>query len=247
MKNPSHHALRSIAFPRRPFTVAVMLDAFIFLFLIPTVSRADGILFTNLGPTHSYNTAVGNPVGNAFDGNNYAEGTTFTPSVSEPFSSLIIALSCASVCTDNFDVSLTRSTSGSPGAILENFVVSAASLGALGANNAPLGLNVAHGPMLTAGTQYWIAVSSDLNDSIAWNLNSAGDMSAEAISLDGGLTWFSPSGLTPGAFEVHGVHGVVGVPEPASLTFLLTSMIAVIGVLTWHRRKTNLIQRQNFT
>jgi hypothetical protein len=228
MKNPNHHALRPTSPLSRSFTVVVMVSAIIILFVRPAISRADG--FTNFGPGSSYNTTVGNPVGNAFDGNNYAEGDTFTPLVSESFSSLRIALSCASVCTDNFDVSLTRSTSGAPGAVLENFVVSAASLGVLGANNVPLVLNAVNGPMLAAGTQYWITVSSDLNNSIAWNLNSSGDMSAEAISLNGGLSWLSPSGLTPGAFEVQGV-GVVGVPEPACITLLLTGIIAVIGVL----------------
>ena len=241
MKNQNHYALRSISFLRCTSTVVVTLITFIISFVRPTVSRADDIIFTNFGPAYSYNTAVGNPVGNVFDGNNYAEGVTFTPSVSESFRSLIIALSCASVCKDNFDVSLAGSANGAPGAVLENFIVGDTSLGALGANNAPLVLNAVHGPMLIGGMSYWITVSSDLNDSIAWNLNSTGDTSAEAISLDGGLTWFSPSGLTPGAFEVHGVHGVVGVPEPASLTLLLTPMIAVIGVLTWHRRKTKLI------
>lgn len=240
MKNENHDSLRSIAFVTRPFAVKVMLGVLTLLFMVPTVSRADNILFTNFGVAHSYNTGVGNTVGNAFDGNNYAEGDTFTPSFSESFTSLTIALSCLSVCPDNFDVSLTGSAGGAPGAVLTNFIVNPASLGAFGANNAPLALNAVLSPMLTAGTQYWITVDSDLNDSIAWNLNSTGDVAAHAISLDGGLTWFSPSGQTPGAFEV---HGVTAVPEPASLPLVVTSMIAVIGVLTWRRRKVNSAHR----
>jgi hypothetical protein len=236
MKNESHNSLGSIAFLTRSFAVTVMLGVWTLLFMVPTVSRADGILFTNFGAADSYNTAVGNTVGNAFDGKNYAEGDTFTPSLSESLSSLTIALSCLSGCPDNFDVSLTGSAGGAPGVVLKNFIVNAASLGVFGANNAPLVLNAVSGPMLTAGTQYWITVSSDLNDSIAWNLNSTGDVAANAISSGGGLTWFSPSGQTPGAFQVDGVATVV--PEPASLLLVATSMVAM-GALTWGRRKAS--------
>jgi len=242
MKNANHNLL---GFLTRPFAVTVML-ALTILFTVPTISRADDIVFTNFGAGKSYNTAVGNTVGNAFDGNNYAQGDTFTPLLSESFTSLTIALSCLSACPDKFDVSLAASAVGAPGAVLTNFIVNGASLGAFGANNAPLDLNAnaVLRPMLTAGTQYWITVSSDLNDSVAWNLNSADDVAAHAISLNGGSTWFSPSGLTPGAFEVQGVNAVKAVPEPSSLTLVLYSMMAVIGALTWRRRKANAIHKE---
>jgi hypothetical protein len=219
-----------------------MLSVLTLLFMFSCVSRADDILFNNFGPAQSYNTGIGNPVGNAFDGNNYAAGDTFTPLLTESFSSLTIALSCFSVCPDNFDVSLTRSAGGAPGAVLTSFLVPGASLSAFGANHTPLVLNATVNPMLIAGTQYWITVSSDLNDSIAWNLNSSGDLAPHALSLDGGLTWFSPSGQTPGAFEVQGREGVKTIPEPDSLTLVLTSMMAVIGPVTWRRRKENAIR-----
>jgi hypothetical protein len=236
MKNANCY---SLGFLTHPFALTVML-ALAILFTVPTVSRADGILFTNFGAGNSYNTAVGNIVGNAFDGNSHAQGDSFTPSLSEFFTSLTIALSCFSVCPDNFDVSLTQSIGGAPGAVLKSFIVNAASLGVFGTNNPPLVLNAVQGPMLTAGSQYWITVDSDLNDSIAWNLNSTGDVSATAISLDGGLTWFSPSGQTPGAFEVDGV-GVTVVPEPTSLLLVAPAMIALFGA-GWGRRKATRIQ-----
>jgi hypothetical protein len=236
MKNADYY---SLSFLTHPFALTVMLTLTI-LFTVPTVSRADGILFTNFGAGNSYNTAVGNTVGNAFDGNNHAQGDSFTPSLSESFTSLTIALSCFSVCPDNFDVSLTQSVGGVPGAVLKNFIVNAASLGVFGTNNPPLILNAVQGPMLIAGSQYWITVDSDLNDSIAWNLNSTGDVSATAISLDGGLTWFSPSGQTPGAFEVDGV-GVTVVPEPTSLLLVAPAMIALFSA-GWGRRKATRIQ-----
>lgn len=238
MKSQSHNSLGSIAFLTLPFAVTVMT----FLLMLPRVSRADDILFTNFGPAHTYNTGVGNAVGNAFDGNNYAVGDTFTPLLSASFSSLTIALSCLSVCPDNFDVSLTGNAAGVPDAVLTNFIVHGTSLGAFGANNTPLVLNAAVGPELTAGKQYWITVSTDLKDSIVWNLNSIGDLAPHAISLNGGLTWSSSSGLTPGAFEVQGGVPIKAVYEPGSLTLLLTSMMAVIGAWTCCRRKEHAIR-----
>jgi hypothetical protein len=72
-------------------------------------------------------------------------------------------------------------------------------------------------------TQYWVTVSSGISDSIAWNLTSTGDLSDEAISSDGGATWFSPSGLTPGAVQVNGATAPV--PEPSSLGLLATGLL----------------------
>jgi hypothetical protein len=195
------------------------------LFAVPAVSRADSVLFTNFAAGSSFNTGIGNVVG--FD-NNYAQGDTFTPTASADLSSLDIALSCFSACPDNFRVSLDANKSGTPGAALESFSVSGASLRVFGNNNPPLVLNSVLIPLLTAGTEYWVTVSSDPNDSIAWNLNSTGDTSSEAISTDGGTTWFAPSGLTPGAYQVNGTTLVSSVPEPSTLSLMLLALGLVL-------------------
>jgi hypothetical protein len=194
------------------------------LFSASVVSHADTVLFSNFGAGLSYNTSASNPVGNAFDGNLYAEGDSFRPSSSTQFSSLDIALSClyASGRPDNFTISITGDIGDQPAMPLESFVVSGSSLGLLGASNAPLVLNSVAKPSLMVGTRYWVTVSSDMNDSIAWNLNSTGDTSDEANSSDGGATWFSPSGLTPGAFEVDGA--TTPVPELGSFALLLNGL-----------------------
>jgi hypothetical protein len=237
MKNENRNSLGSIALFMRLLAVTGALTV-LTLLVMPSDSRADGIVFTNFGAAHSYNSGAGNTIGNAFDGNNYAEGSTFTPSLSESFTSLTIALSCLSSCQDNFDVSVTENADGVPGAVLENFIVNGASLSVFGTDNASVVLNAAQGPMLTAATQYWITVDSDLNNSIAWNLNSTGNVATTAISLDGGLNWFSPSGQTPGAFEV---DGVTGVPEPPSLLLMVPSIIALYGIC-WSRCKATQTQ-----
>jgi hypothetical protein len=201
----------------------------ILLFIAPAVSRADIDLFTNFGPGFSYNTGAGNFAGNAFDGsgNNYAEGDTFTPTTSANFSALDIALSCFFSCPDPVTVSLDANNAGVPGAVLESFNVLGPLLGAFGSNNSPLVLTSVLHPLLVAGTQYWVAVSTDLNDSVVWNWNSTGDASSEAISTNGGTTWFAPSGLTPGAYQVNAT------PEPRAVVLLATVVLVLLG---WKRR-----------
>lgn len=205
--------------------------------LLPASSSATvvypSVVFTNFGPGLSYNYSVGDPVGNAFDGSTYAEGDTFTLPTSTVFGDLQIALSCSAACPDAFTVALTKdSGSDSPGAVIESFTVQGASLGAIGQHNTPLVLDSSSMPTLTAGTQYWVTVSSDLSDSIAWNLNTTGDMSDQAISTDGGTTWFSPSGLTPGAYEIDAV------PEPRTIVLLAGAML-----LLWPARRYTLRRR----
>jgi hypothetical protein len=175
------------------------------------VARAS-VIFNNFGAGLSYDTTGGNPIGNAFDGNNYAEGDTFSPAISARLSSLSLALSCAVGCpaSENFTVALTTDGGDQPGSVLESFLFSGMVLNALGNKNTPVVATSVLKPLLTAGTRYWISASSSLSYSLTWNWNSTGDSADQAISTDGGVTWFSPSGLTPGAFQV------VVVPEPGA-------------------------------
>jgi hypothetical protein len=192
------------------------------------VARA-GVLYSNFGPGLSYDITSGNPVGNAFDGSLYAEGNSFTPSVTSPLATVTLALSCAAFCPapDPITVTLNGDSSDQPGPVLETFVIPGAVLGTLGNNNPPRVLSSILHPVLVFGTRYWVTVSSDLNDSVAWNLNTRGDTSDQAISTDGGATWFSPSGLTPGALEVDGT-----VPEPGS-----APVLAGAALILWLLRK----------
>ena len=202
-----------------PFVLA-MLTA-------PSQTWGASVLFSNFAASYGYNTSQGNVAGNGFDGNTYAEGDAFTPSMSANLASIDIALSCFFTCTDNFTVALTSSVGGQPGAAIETFTVSGASLGSLGNTNPPVTVTSVLRPLLSAGTQYWVTVSSDLNNSIEWNLNSTGDASPAALSIDGGATWFSPSGQTPGAFDVNGA-AASSAPEPATSGFLIFALILIL-------------------
>jgi hypothetical protein len=202
----------------RHFRFFARLSIWISVLAAPALSPAASVvIYSNFGP-EPYNISQGNPVGNAFDGNDYAEGDTFVLSGDATFDSLRIALSCFASCTDPFFVTLTGDAGNQPGTALETFTVPGGVLGMLGASNPPLVLNSVVKPALSSGTRYWITVGADLNDSIDWNLNSIGDSAAEAISADNGATWFSPSGNTPGAFEVHGI-----VPEPGAIGLMLSA------------------------
>ena len=190
---------------------------------LPSLSSAATIAaFTNFGPGMSYNTSGGNAVGNAFDGNIYAEADTFQSDATGPLSTVQIALSCEFACPSSFTISLTQNASGHPGAILESFTYQGSALGTLGNNNPPVMLTSVLHPMLTDGNRYWIEVQADPgnSDSIAWNWNSTGDSSSEAISTNNGATWFAPSGLTPGAYQVNAT-----VPEPGTVGLLLSGAL----------------------
>jgi hypothetical protein len=193
------------------------------------VSHA-AIVYSNFGPSFAYNVTGGNIVGNDFAGDNLAEGDTFRPTSTTTLSTIEIALSCSTGgCAVPFTVSLDSDGGDQPGATLESFTVAGTSLGGLGNNNAPIMLTSVLHPTLVSGTQYWLAVTATVADSISWNWNLTGDTSDQAISTDGGATWFSPSGLTPGAYEIDGASAV---PEPGTLLLL-----AAGGVLIGLNRK----------
>jgi hypothetical protein len=197
-------------------------------------SQAD-VVFTNFGPGYAYNTTAGNFVGNDFVGDNLAYGDTFTPTSTVTLTALQLALNCFNpgFCPDSYTVALTSNAGDQPGAVLASFTEAGTALGILGSNNPPILISTSS-LQLTAGTQYWVTVTSGLTNTIVWNWNSTGDMSDVALSADGGMTWFSPSGATPGALEVDGTATVI--PIPAALPLFATG-IGGLGLLAWRRKR----------
>lgn len=197
--------------------------------LLPATASAS-VIFTNFGASLPYDTSQGNPVGNDFAGDNAAAGDSFKLSSNAVFGSAMVALSCVVGCPAamNFAVNLTADSSDSPGAVIESFLFTGTTLKALGNNNAPILLTSVLHPTLLSGMQYWVTVSSTVAYAIVWNNNSTGDTNDQAVSSDGGATWFAPTGATPGALEVDGTVA----PEPAA--GLLTG--AGLIVAWWRKR-----------
>jgi hypothetical protein len=192
---------------------------------LPAIAPA-AVIFTNFGPSLSYDVTQGNPVGNDFAGDNAGEGDSFIMSSNAIFTSARVALSCVVGCpaSESFVISLNADNADSPGASLESFIFPGATLGGLGNNN-PLIMvtSVAH-PSLNIGKRYWITITSTTSSAIAWNNNSTGDTHDQAVSSDGGATWFSPSGQTPGALEVDGII----TPEPSAGLLAGAGMILAV-------------------
>jgi len=207
----------------------------VFALCISTDTSA-GVVFSNFGPGLSYDTSTGNVVGDGFDGNVYAQGGSFTPGANTVFGSLVIALSefLSGSQGAPVTIALTADAGNTPGAVLESWSIAPGSLGQFGNNNAPIVLNSNLNLALLGGTEYWITASlGGFGNTIVWNLNSTGDLNDEAIN--DGTGWFSPSGLTPGAFQVDSATATV--PEPSTLAL---ASLAIAGFAFFYRRKLTL-------
>ena len=221
----------------RSTKMLVSLAVCALLLVAPAVAHADTI-FSNLGPGNSYNISLGNPVGDGLDGSglNYAEGDRFTAGLTASLNSVMLALSCA-VCPGggSLTVRLTQNAGNQPGAVLESLSVLGTTLGILGNNNPVITLSSVLHPILSFGTEYWLTVSGPATSAVAWNWNTTGDGSPTAISGDGGASWFSPAGLTPGAYGLNGT----AVPEPGTVWLFATGFLTLGGVKLRSLRKRN--------
>jgi hypothetical protein len=221
----------NILFGKFGFKLMSCFGALALMIVAPSASRAS-VVFSNLGAGSSSNID-GNEVGNDRDGDNLAEGDTFTPGGNFTMTTLQLALSCWGTCANTYTVELTNDASGVPGT---SILFSSVQLGtALAAPSTTSLVTIATSAVsLVSGTSYWIVVLPDVGgtDEIQWNWNTTGDPSNLATAFAGGGagdTWFTLGG-TPSAYEVDGTIVGTGTPEPGTLGLMLGGGL-LIGLL----------------
>ena len=142
---------------------SILIGVWLLLF-IASEARADTIVFSNFGPGMTFNQTQGLAItgSNLFGGVIFAHA--FTPSQTVTFSSAQLAMLLVAE-PNHFQVLLMTSSGGLPGNIIETITVTMpTSPGIVTANSA------LH-PVLTSGTQYWVAVfAPEPNTFGIWNL-----------------------------------------------------------------------------
>jgi hypothetical protein len=209
-----------------------ILAMFALAIAAPAVAPAT-VIFTNFASsTPLYDDTNSNPIVNLGTGLDFGQGETFTPGQNATLTQIQLALGCTfqDTCTgtDIYTVSLTSDAGNQPGASIESFTIFGDTLDTFGVNVVPLKLTSVLLPALTAGTQYWVTVTTTSTDQISWNLNNtlpADAQADQALSFDGGESWIVPSGNMNGAFEVDGA-----IPEPAT-ALLMGGGLVLTGLL----------------
>jgi hypothetical protein len=198
-------------------------------------AAADVIVFNNFGAGNSYNTNTGWTAGLNQSGGQPG----FVPSMGFIVGGgLNVALSeidfAAGLVTgaNSIDLALRTDAAGVPGATLESFHFG--SLGPFGTNNPPLVATSVLHPLLMAGTQYWLTMSTPTTTTwAAWNLNSIGD-TGPVYTLDNG-SFFSAGTNTRGAFRVQGVAAAVPESSPLVLAGVAGTLVLLGRLVTLGR------------
>lgn len=205
------------------------------LTLMTLASRgtAQQILFSNLGTNQTYNTtssyAVQGPT--AFGEWQYV-ADEFTPTVSGNLSSLTLPLSVSSP-SNSLTIHLMTDANGIPGQTLESFAWN----GVSSASGSLATVNSTVQPMLTSGTDYWLALIPTGNNAGNWYWNST---SSTGIMADNSLgLWSVNPNRVEGAFQLTGTTiNALGdpsfTPEPGS--FALLAALALVGKTVWRRK-----------
>ena len=205
----------------------ILIGVWLLLF-IASEARADTVVFSNFGPGMTFNQTQGVSVtaSNLFGD---IPAQAFTPSQTVTFSSAQLPMNLVTG-PNHFQVLLMTSSGGLPGTIIETITLTDA------VPMFPPQIVVANSalhPVLTAGTQYWLAVfAPEPNTFGIWNF------SLNDFSTPQALAFTSPTGpwvvnnVTRSAFQINGEP----IPEPSTLLLLGTGL-ATLGTAVRKRRQ----------
>ena len=214
-----------------------MLPVCLIVLLVSSINGAHGAvvvdLFSNFGPSNSFNTTIGWGVsGSSASGGYRAQAQRFTPAVSGNLSTIQIAIGKASG-SGLSNISLVADNGGFPtGTLLESFS-SVPAAGNFGNSYAPRTLTSVINPLLEAGSTYWLrAEPADLTTSNAWNNNNQGDADRFGYAFSPGAWDALGPGSVPnaGAFRISATL----VPEPGPAL----ALCALVGALIVQRRRS---------
>jgi hypothetical protein len=206
------------------------------LLLFPYRSAKGTMIISTFGAGNSYSFCCG--FGNVAP-TQMAYPFIISPGPNFIFTSAELALSEGIGSTNAVDISLANDASDLPGAVLETFHLDNA-LGPAGANNPPVVVNSLLGPLLLAGSQYWLIESpSASGNGVNWGTAFIAPNPAQRAAKNGTGPW-TVSAIDnfsdPGAFSISGT--VASAPEPSSLTLVGAGLMLLSAAGLWRSQKT---------
>ena len=206
----------------------ILIGVWLLLF-IASEARADTIVFSNFGPGMTFNQTQGVSVtaSNLFGD---IPAQAFTPSQTVTFSSAQLAMLLVAE-PNHFQVLLMTSSGGLPGNIIETITLTDA------VPMFPPQIVVANSalhPVLTAGTQYWLAAFAPEPSTFGiWNLSLNDFSTPQALGFTSPTgPWVETNILIKPAFQINGEP----VPEPSTMLLLGTGL-ASLGTAIRKRRQ----------
>jgi hypothetical protein len=164
---------------------------------LPLTSKANSIIFSTFGPSHSSNCCSG--FGESGSGTQAPDivAMAFTPSVTSALGTIDVAIGGGGT-SNQYTLALMTNNGGVPGSILERWSVTS-SFGFGSCSSCFNSVFASQHIVLQAGVQYWLVPFPSSGFDGSWQDNIVGSSGSLATSLDGGKTW---SGLGVGASEL---------------------------------------------